>query len=147
MKVNEILYLIVCLLIFPVLFACSPENLKNDIEDLEKKEVGIAQITFNYYITYLPKDRVKRADLSIAYSADSVYKGQFFDSANVSDSISIYNFELPPGIYYYRASVVCLCDDDSCKIAGFQGKHTQRQTASKFQVKKGQVLKYNTQFQ
>ncbi|MEA1877859.1 MAG: hypothetical protein U9N86_13460 [Bacteroidota bacterium] len=107
---------------------------------------GQVEITFNFTTSGIPPNRIKRADLSLASSADSVFTDQFFVSTNVSDQVSKYTFELRPGTYYYRATIVCLCGGDSCKYAGFSGQNAIKQTASKFEIEKGQKTYIHTQF-
>lgn len=135
--------------VFIVVFAlsCTEVPLDNSGEVIFDDNYGEVEISFNYYMPGVPQKRLRRADLSFAYTADSVFREQFFLSTNVSDSINKYTVRLRPGIYYYRASVVCECGGDSCKYAGFTGQNTLRQTASKFQIIKGEKAFIHTQFQ
>jgi hypothetical protein len=144
-KISRLIILMAIAIV--TVFSCSTKILDEEPMEGEDDNYGIARISFNFNIPSLPRDRVKRADLSIAYTADSAYRGQFFDSANVSDSVSAYYFKLLAGEYFFVASIVCLCEDDSCMHSGFQGQYALRQTASKFQVRQGETSFYNTQFQ
>ena len=106
---------------------------------------GTVEFVFNYYITGVPKDRVKRAYLRFAYTSDSLFKGLFFTSTNVSDAVSKYRVQFAPGVYYYEGAVVCLCAGDSCKYAGFSGQNGIRASGGKFQVVKDQVTEVSIQ--
>jgi len=111
-----------------------------------KEDIGILNVSFNYMVPGLPQDRIRRVGLFIAYTADSMYHGQFFTSTNVSDSISRYRFYLKPGIYYYQANIICLCQNDSCKISGFSGQNGLKSTGGKVRIIKNEVTEVSTQF-
>ncbi|MFH0759988.1 MAG: hypothetical protein V2A67_00620 [Bacteroidota bacterium] len=87
------------------------------------KIVGTLEVEFRVPSTYLPANRVVRADLSIAKTAEDLYKGHFYQVANVYNSKLVYTFDIPPGNYYYQAGIVCLAGGDSCSAAGFPGGH------------------------
>jgi len=138
--------LVVIMMILFGLTACFELN-KEDVDVIISDDnYGQVEISFKFSVSGIPHNRIKRADLSLASSADSVFTDQFFISTNVSDQVSKYTFELRPGTYYYRASIVCLCEGDSCKYAGFGGQYTLKQTASKFEIVKGQKTFIHTQF-
>lgn len=140
-------YILACFMMIPFGFTACVDPIEEDVESIRIDDnFGQVEITFNFSVSGVPNNRIKRAELSLASSADSVFTNQFFVSTNVSDQVSKYNFELRPGTYYYRASIVCLCGGDSCKYAGFAGQNTLKQTASKFEIIKGQKTYIHTQF-
>ncbi|MEA1877956.1 MAG: hypothetical protein U9N86_13955, partial [Bacteroidota bacterium] len=63
----------------------------------------------------------KRTDLSISYTADSLYRKEYLTSANLSDYQGTYTFILKPGKYFYQAGKVCLCGGDTCLWNGYPG--------------------------
>lgn len=85
------------------------------------KIVGTLEIEFRVPGSFLPPSRVLRADLSLAKDAESLYKGHFLHTANVYNSKLIYQFDLPPGQYYYQAGIICIAEGDSCSAASFPG--------------------------
>ena len=64
---------------------------------------------------------VNRTDLSISYTADSLYRKEYLTSANLSDYQGTYSFILKPGKYFYQAGKVCLCRGDTCLWNGYPG--------------------------
>lgn len=112
----------------------------------DKDPVGILDIAFTYRIQGIPPYRMKKVDLCLAYTADDLYRGIFFTQANVSDAAVHYRFELPPGDYYYYATVICLCGGDSCKFAGFPGQNGLIAAGGKVTVTDGTISGYSTQF-
>lgn len=100
---------------------CDQPTIPDDPDDGTVKVVGTLEVEFRVPSTYLPANRVVRADLSIAKSAEDLYKGHFYQVANVYNSKLVYTFDLPPGNYYYQAGIVCLASGDSCSAAGFPG--------------------------
>lgn len=85
------------------------------------KEYGTLEVEFRMPGSWLPANRVVRADLSVAVSAEELYKGNFCYVANVYNSTLVYNIRLEPGSYYYQAGIICLAQGDSCSAAGFPG--------------------------
>ena len=85
------------------------------------KIVGTLEIEFRVPGSFLPPSRVLRADLSLAKDAESLYKGHFLQTANVYNSKLMYQFDLPPGQYYYQAGIICVAEGDSCSAASFPG--------------------------
>jgi len=100
---------------------CDPTVIPDDPDEGTKKIVGTLEVEFRVPASYLPANRVVRADLSIAKTAEELYKGHFYQVANVYNSKLVYTFDLPPGNYYYQAGIVCLASGDSCSAAGFPG--------------------------
>jgi hypothetical protein len=102
---------------------CNPDPIDPDDPDDpgNTKVVGTLEVEFRVPTTYLPANRVVRADLSLAKTAEDLYKGLYYRVANVYNSKLVYTFDLTPGTYYYQAGIVCLAADDSCTAAGFPG--------------------------
>ncbi len=114
--------------------------------DTDKIPMGTLDIAFTYRLQGVPAKRLKKVDLCLAETADYLYLGKFFTCTNVSDAVTHYQFQLPPGTYYYYASVICLCAGDSCKYAGFSGQNSLMVAGGKVEVLDGQTTTYTTQF-
>lgn len=82
---------------------------------------GTLEVEFRVPSSFLPPNRVFRADLSLAVDAEHLYQGNFKHVANVYNSKLIYQFKLEPGFYYFKAGVICVAFGDSCSAAGFPG--------------------------
>jgi hypothetical protein len=85
------------------------------------KPTGTLEVEFRVPGSFLPPNRVLRADLSLAIDAENLYKGNLSHVANVYNSKLIYQFKLEPGSYYYKAGIICVAQGDSCSAAGFPG--------------------------
>jgi hypothetical protein len=107
---------------------------------------GVLDMAFVYRVQGVPADRVRKVDLCLAKTADNLYRGEFFIQANVSDAVVHYRFELPPGDYYYYATVICLCEGDSCKYIGFPGQNGLIAAGGKVTVEDGKIANYATNF-
>ena len=117
-------------------------------EVIPKVTTGVLEVDFKLPPTFLPATKIHRIDLSIARSADSLYRGMFISSANVFDDKSLYRFVLNPGIYYYQAGVTCSCLGDSCLWGGFPGgRFGVRWAMDRVEVKLGQVIRESPSFQ
>lgn len=112
----------------------------------DTKPVGILDMAFIYQIQGIPSQRLKKVDLCLAYTADDLYNGVFFTQANVSDAVVHYRFELPSGDYFYYATVICLCETDSCKYAGFPGQNGLIAAGGKVTVVDGTISRFSTNF-
>jgi len=137
------------ILIFTVmLFGCEePGLIDNPDSGLELDSTGILDIHFVYNIQGIPRDRIKRADLSLAYTADSMYRGEFFRATNVSDVVSKYRFYLLPGTYYYHATLRCLAGGDSCIYSGFAEQFGYRMMdGGKVEILANKLTEVTTQF-
>lgn len=64
---------------------------------------------------------IHRIDVSLAWTAYDIYRGDFLISANVSDEERTYQFKLDPGDYYFQAGITCTCLGDTCLWDGFPG--------------------------
>ena len=118
-------YLIFPLLAIAIMFGCDPDEIPGtgDGPDIEAKAYGTLEVEFRIPGSFLPPNRVLRADLSVAVSAEELYKGNFIYVANVYNSTLVYKIRLEPGNYYYQAGIVCVAEGDSCSAAGFPGGH------------------------
>jgi hypothetical protein len=110
------------------------------------KPSGILDMAFVYRVQGIPPSRMKKVDLCLAYTADYLYQKKFFVQANVSDAVVHYRFELPPGDYFYYATVICLCGGDSCKYSGFPGQNGLIAAGGKVTVEDGKITSYTTSF-
>ena len=119
-----------------------------DSGGVSPQTTGILEVDFKLPYINLPKDKIHRIDLSVARSADSLYRGKFISQANVSDNKSLYRFILPPGSYYYQAAITCSCKADSCLWGGFPGgQWGVRWAIDKVDVKLGKVIRESPSFQ
>ena len=117
--------LIFPLLALTILIGCVPEEIPDTGggSDLVAREFGTLEVEFRIPGSFLPPNRILRADLSIAVSSEELYKGNFVYVANVYNSTLVYKIRLEPGNYYYKAGIVCIAQGDSCSAAGFPGGH------------------------
>jgi hypothetical protein len=137
-------------LLLVLLFAvsCDPLDPANpDPDPTDKDPTGTLDMAFVYRAQAVPASRVKKVDLCLARTADDLYQGIFFIQTNVSEAAVHYRFELPPGDYYYYASVICLCGGDSCLYEGFPGQYGLRAAGGKVTVEADRISNYTTQFQ
>jgi len=104
------------------LVACdkTPPNGNNN-NNSKAPVTGTLEVEFRIPGSFLPPNRVLRADLSVAVDAEHLYKGHFFYVANVYNNKLMYQITLKPGNYYYQAGIVCIAGGDSCSAAGFPG--------------------------
>ena len=138
---------ILVLLMSVVLLACDklvPDG--GDTVITNEKNIGILDMAFVYYNQIIPASRLRKVRLCLAYTADDLYLGKFFTQTNVSEAVVHYRFELPPGEYYYYASIACYGGGDSCKTAGFLGENNIIAAGGKVTVVKGLVKSYTTAF-
>ncbi|MCD6346415.1 MAG: hypothetical protein J7L96_03240 [Bacteroidales bacterium] len=128
-------------------FACEEKQTESNPDiQIETNSLGILDIHFVYNIQGLPRKYIKRADLSLAHTADSMYRGEFFRATNVSDAVSKYRFYLPAGEYYYHATIICLAGGDSCSIAHFGEQYGLRMDGGKVEVVVNKLTEVTTQF-
>ncbi len=130
------------------LVACKKSIIEVDTTKQTKTDsVGILDIHFIYNVQGIASDKAKRADLSLAYNADSLYRGEFFRSTNVSDAVTKYRFYLPTGTYYYQATIICLGDENLCKYAKFPGgQYGLRMDGGKVEIEANKTTEITTQF-
>lgn len=109
--------------------------------------VGTLVVDFPITHSWLPTNRIVRTDLHIAKNAMEMYRGNYFQSANVTDSQQKYSFYLPPGNYYLQASIACLCEGDSCSAGGFPGnKWGQKHASYTFTIAEDQITELLIRF-
>ena len=120
------------------------------VDDGPKPEIttGILEVEIKLPYIPLPKERIHLVDLSLARTADSLYRGLFLASPNVYDDKTVYRFTLAPGTYYYQAGITCSCLGDSCLWGGFPGgRFGVRWAIDKVDVIKGKVIRESPSFQ
>jgi hypothetical protein len=138
---------ILIILIFLGTIACDNDPFIDD-NSRGQTTTGVLEVDFKLPYVPLPEKKIHRINLSIARSADSLYKGLFISSANVSDSKSLYRFVLTPGSYYYQAAITCSCQADSCLWGGFPGgQWGKRWAIDKVDVLLGEVIRESPSFQ
>lgn len=138
---------LILILIVAIIFSCdkiNPDTGDPTISD--PVPGGILDMAFMYRVQGDVGLRVKKVELSLAKTADDLYRGIFFTQANVSDAVVHYQFELPPGEYYYYATVTCLCGGDTCKYAGFPGQNGLIAAGGKVTVEDAKTTHFTTQF-
>lgn len=126
--------------IFGLLFAACGEIIEPDGQT-EQQEVAVyGTITFEFPLVdnYGAGICTRRMDLSLAWSADSLYRKEFVTAANLSDYAGTYTFTLPPGKYFYQAGKICTCLGDTCLWNGYPGgQYGERWTMGWFEVSEG----------
>ena len=138
--------LLICIFCISLgVISCHPDPVVPD-NNGTSEEFGSINFSFVYQITGLPERRIKRVSLRMAYSEDSLNRGKFFTSTNVSDVVTKYQIFLPEGTYYYQATIMCLCGGDSCKYSGFNGQYGIMAAGNKVEVYKKQITEVTTQF-
>jgi len=145
MKTNSLRFLILLLTILTL--GC--DKIGSDTGDpvtTDLKPMGILDMAFIYRVQGIPAGRMKKVELSLAYTADLLYEGKFFIQANVSDAVTHYRFDLPPGDYFYYATVICLCGGDSCKYSGFPGQNGLIAAGGKVTVVEEKISSFATNF-
>ena len=140
--------LLFIILIAIVYTACNDTPVDPDQPPLDMTR-GILQVDFKLPpIQFLPESRIHRVELCLGYNEDSIYKSLFFDCVNTSDVVSVYTFNLAPGIYYYQAGITCSSLGDSCSWAGFPGgRYGIRYSVTRVQVTAGQKTTSSPGFQ
>ena len=144
---NSISIRLLVILMIGATFACDKLWPKTDepvIVDITPG--GTLDMAFIYRVQGIPAEKLKKVDLCLAYTADDLYNGIFFVQANVSDAVVHYRFELPPGEYFYYATVVCLSQGDSCKYSGFSGQNGLIAAGGKVTVEDGKITNFATNF-
>ena len=131
-----------CILALMALSGCTTEdNLINGSGSQHMStNYGTVQLDFPIADRNLPQRCIKRIDLSIAYTADSLYRNEYITVANVSSYQKLYEFSLEPGDYYYKAGKVCLCGGDTCLWGGYPGgQNGTIWTMAKFVIHTGET--------
>ena len=123
------LKLVLAALLIALACACEKESIKEDPNDQQAGPQGTLRVIFRISHPWLPVDRIVPTELHVAKDGVEIYKGNYLQSANVTDFQDEYIFYLEPGTYYYEAAIGCICEGDSCSAGGFPGnqfgtKHT-----------------------
>lgn len=141
-----------CILVFCLLMtagiSCEPDRIEDSVEDLQAEPVGTLRVVFKISHPWLPLDRIVRTELNIAKDGVEIYKGNYIESANVTDFQDNYFFYLTPGTYYYEAGIACICEGDSCSAGGFPGNQFGgKYTMGKFTIEMDKVTTVTPTFQ
>ena len=134
-------YLFLSILIVANMVACDPdEDIPTDNENTLSSVYGSISLAFPIDDIHVPERCIKRADLSISYTADSLYRKEYITVANVSNYQSLYKFTLEPGTYYYQAAKTCICARDTCLWGGYPGGQNGMLWAmSSFEIISGEI--------
>lgn len=136
-----------CWLLVALLSGCEGEVPGEIDHTTLPQNYGILEIDFKKPPLAVPEKAISRMDLSLAYTADSVYRQEFFQKANVSDQKRVYQFNLPSGTYWYQAVITCTCGGDTCLWGGFPGgQFGQRFTLEEVKVVAGTKSTYQALF-
>jgi len=133
---------IACILVLLVLIACDPNDDKFNGSDNNKTSSIYGSVELNFPIDdhHVPHRCIKRSDLSIAFTADSLYRKEYVTVANVSNYQSLYKFSLEPGFYYYQAAKSCICGGDTCLWGGYPGgQNGMLWTMATFEINSGEI--------
>ena len=125
-----------------ILYGCDPEDdIYNPDVNTHTSLYGTVQLDFPIDDRHVPHRCIKRSDLSIAYTADSLYRKEFVTVANVSNYQSLYEFSLEPGTYYYQAAKTCICARDTCMWGDYPGgQNGMVWTMSSFEITSGKIV-------
>jgi len=125
-----------------VLYSCTEgEGIVNPIENSFSNSHGRVQLYFPIEDRNVPLRCIRKADISIAFTADSLYRKEYVTVANMSDYQDLYEFVLEPGIYYYQAAKICICGRDTCLWGGYPGgQNGMLWTMSSFEISRGEII-------
>lgn len=144
MRRSGILYIAVFL---AVITGCT-DPVPVDDGKIPEVTTGVLEVEIKIPYMPLPKKGIHLVDLSLARTADSLYRGLFLSSPNVYDDKTVYRFVLAPGTYYYQAGITCSCLGDSCLWGGFPGgRFGVRWAIDMVEVIKGKVIRESPSFQ
>lgn len=128
------------ILFLAFLTSCEEELPGPDPNDVVRSETGTLDVLFRVSHPWIPARRIARASLHVAKDGMEIYKGNYLQSANVTNYVEHYFFYLEPGTYYYEASIGCLCGGDTCSAGGFPGNQFgTKHTMGKFSIKADEV--------
>jgi hypothetical protein len=138
---KDIIRFMTLILILTIPAGCdNGEDIINPGNNGHSDNYGRIQLDFPLDDVHVPLRCIKRADLSIAYTADSIYREEYITVANVSDYQKLYEFILEPGVYYYKAGKVCTCGRDTCLWGGYPGgQNGMLWTMSSFEIISGEI--------
>jgi len=137
----QIINIIVIAFIISIIDACSPGEGIDPVENTENLDYGRVQLEFPVDDAHVPLRCIKRADLSISYTADSLYRKEYITVVNVSDYKNLYEVVLEPGTYYYQAGKTCICGRDTCLWGGYPGgQNGMKWTMGFFEITSGKII-------
>lgn len=132
MKLSDFRLVLACLLIAMVC-ACEKDAIQEDTDNITAGPQGTLRVIFRISHPWLPLDKIVPTELHVAKDGVEIYKGNYLQSANVTDFQDEYFFYLEPGSYYYEAAIGCICEGDSCSAGGFPGyQYATKHTMDKF---------------
>lgn len=136
-KILRYFLIILCL----VIAGCDPETPDDPNDFPDEKNIGTVEFEFPLTSVHAPISGIHRLDLSLARSAYDIYRGDFLISANVSDQVPVYSFNLEPGDYYFQAGIGCSCLGDTCLWDGFPGgRFGSKWVMDRITIVKGETL-------
>ncbi len=145
---NPARFRIILLSLLLGILACDPDNNTDSIIDDTQVISGTLEVEFLIKHQWIPTNRIVRVGLHVAESAQLLYQGDYFQSANVTDNKQFYIFRLSPGTYYYEAIIACLCEGDSCSGGGFPGNQFgKKHTMGKFVIVQDETTQVKPIFQ
>lgn len=149
MKIFKYFNLILCMVSVSFLFSCEEDDGLEGFDGQVNEDIyGVLEVDFELPDFPLIQNGIRRVDLALCYTMDSMYRGQFFARTNVSDVKQLYQFNLLPGEYYYQAVITCTCEGDSCLYGGFPyGYGGMKYTFDKFSIVSGEKTYSRTTFQ
>lgn len=131
-----------CVLALVALSRCGTEDVLiiGSGDQIMTSSYGTVQLDFPLADKNLPLRCIKRIDVSIGYTADSLYRKEYITVANVSSYQKLYEFSLEPGSYYYQAGKTCICGGDTCLWGGYSGgQNGTIWTMAKFLISAGET--------
>jgi len=139
--------LLICLA--GLLFSCEPEEIQpGDGSTGIETSKGVIEFDFELPRTGVPERAIRRVQLNVAQSIDSLNRKDYYSAANVSDYRQKYTFHFPPGRYFYQAGVTCTCQGDSCLYGGFPGgQFSIWYTGGYVDVELGKIVSQKIRFQ
>lgn len=137
MKRNYFLILV----LFALLGSCAEDSIPDQSSESINPDHGSIDFDFVLPDLDLPEHGLHRIELSLARTIDSLYRGDIFTAANVTDMKQNYRFNLLPDRYYFQAGIICTCQGDSCLRAGFPGgPYSQWWTSGWIDIEKGKMF-------
>lgn len=120
---RKTLNIIIISILFAAYVGCKKDidDINNDDRDIIELQYGSIKFDFPLDDKYGAGRCTRRTDLSISYTADSLYRKEYLTSANLSDYNGAYTFNLKPGKYFYQAGKSCHCFGDTCLWNGYPG--------------------------
>jgi hypothetical protein len=141
--------IIIRLLCLGLLSSCLPSIDENELDQVTVPEdLGILEFRFTMPVYDIPQKNLHRISLGFAYTADSLYRKEFFKKVNVSDFQEVYKVFLPGADYYYDAVITCSCAGDTCLNGAFPGgRYGMKHDFDKFNIENQKNTVIETHFQ